>query len=148
MNPLPTDPLQRALQWLPHGPSFRFVDQLLTLEPGVRGSAEYRVRGDESFLAGHFPGDPIFPGVLLIEAAAQLAGIVAQSDPLHPPIPALRLTAVRAAKVLGAARPGDLIRLEARLSARLGPVVQLETSASVLTTLILRADISLGGTTQ
>src|SRR5439155_8576387 len=99
------DPLANALQHLPHGPEFRFVDHLLALEPGKSGVGEYRVRGDEPFLRGHFPRQPLFPGVLLLEAAAQLAGAVAQSDPQIPPLPGLKLTAPRALKLLGSATP-------------------------------------------
>jgi len=69
-----------ALQRLPHGPEFRFIDRLIELEPGKRGVGQYTVRGDEPFLRGHFPGEPMMPGVLLVEAAAQLAGVLAQSD--------------------------------------------------------------------
>jgi len=75
------DELAKALAFLPHGPEFRFVDRLTALEPGVHGAGEYTVRGDEPFLRGHFPGDPMMPGVLLVEAAAQLAGIVARPAP-------------------------------------------------------------------
>ena len=78
MNP---EDLQCALKFLPHGAEFRFIDRLTNLNPGENGAGEYTVRGDEAFLRGHFPGEPIFPGVLLVEAAAQLAGVVAQSDP-------------------------------------------------------------------
>ena len=85
------DPLQEALKSLPHGPEFRFVDRLLSLDPGKEGVGEYLVRGDESWLRGHLPGEPLLPGVLLIEAAAQLAGVVAQNDPLIPPLPGLKL---------------------------------------------------------
>src|SRR6266498_1013117 len=97
--------LTAALNSLPHGPEFRFLDRLLSLEPGKSGVGEYTVRGDEPFLRGHFPGQPMMPGVVLVEAAAQLAGTVAQSDPTVPPMSALRLTAIRAAKILGTARP-------------------------------------------
>src|SRR5215472_7424575 len=111
MNPA----LNEALRHLPHGADFRFVDGLLELEPGKSGAGEYAVRGDEPFLRGHFPGQPLFPGVLIVEAAAQLAGVIAQSDPSIPPLPGLKLTALRAVKILGAARPGDVLHLEARI---------------------------------
>src|SRR5258708_37194883 len=75
-----------ALRFLPHGPEFRFLDRVLSLDPGRSGTGEYRVRGDEPFLLGHFPGNPIFPGVLVVEAAAQLAGLVGQSDPTIAPL--------------------------------------------------------------
>src|SRR6185369_105155 len=101
--------LAEALASLPHGPEFRFVDRLLELDPGKSGAGEYTVRADEPFLRGHFPGQPIFPGVLLVEAAAQVAGTVAQSDPQIPPMPGLKLTAMRAIKISGTARPGEVL---------------------------------------
>ena len=101
--------LQRALGRLPHGAEFRFIDRLTQLDPGHSGRGEYLVRGDEPFLRGHFPGEPMFPGVLLAEAAAQLAGVVAQSDPQILPLKNLKLTALRQAKILGTARPGETI---------------------------------------
>ena len=70
-----------AMRSLPHGPEFRFVDRMVSLTPGVKGVGEYHVRGDEYYLRGHLPGEPIFPGVLLVEAGAQVAGMVAQEDP-------------------------------------------------------------------
>ena len=81
-----SDSLSNALAALPHGPEFRFIDRLLALAPGQSGEGEYTLRGDEPFLSGHFPGHPLMPGVLLIEAAAQLAGTVAQSDPNVTPL--------------------------------------------------------------
>src|SRR3954454_14499121 len=102
-----------ALKLLPHGPEFRFIDRLSKLDPGKSGAGEYTVRGDEPFLRGHFPGQPIFPGVLLVEAAAQLAGTVAQGDPQIQPLAGLKLTAMRGIKILGTARPGEVINVEA-----------------------------------
>ena len=98
---------QNALNLLPHGPEFRFVDRLLSLTPGKEGVGEYRVRGDEPFLRGHFPREPLFPGVLLVEAAAQLAGVVAQSDPAIQPLSGLKLAGLRQVKILGTWRDCD-----------------------------------------
>jgi 3-hydroxyacyl-[acyl-carrier-protein] dehydratase len=65
---------------LPHRPPFRFVDAVIEHEPGQRVRARYRVTGDEPFLAGHFPGNPVFPGVLQLEALAQAGAIAVLSD--------------------------------------------------------------------
>ena len=137
--------LRAALSFLPHGPEFRFVDKLLSLIPGKEGVGEYRVRGDEPFLRGHFPGDPIFPGVLLVEAAAQLAGVVAQSDPQIPPLAGLKLTSLRNVKILGSARPGKTIRLEARIVGRFANLVQAQATAMVNGQTVLQAELVLSG---
>lgn len=137
--------LAKALNRLPHGAEFRFVDRLTKLEPGKSGAGEYTVRGDEPFLRGHFPGQPIFPGVLLVEAAAQLAGTVAQSDPQIPQLKNLKLTALRNVKISGTARPGKVIRLNATVSGRLGNLVQAQATAMVGGEIILTAELTLSG---
>jgi 3-hydroxyacyl-[acyl-carrier-protein] dehydratase len=141
----PADDRQRALNLLPHGAEFRFIDRLVDLVPGQRGEGEYRVHGGEPFLRGHFPGAPIFPGVLLVEAAAQLAGVVAQSDPKIPPLAGLKLTALRNVKITGTARPGETIRLEARVTGRLDNLVQAQATASVSGRMVLQAELVLSG---
>ncbi len=65
------------LAQLPHGDGFRFVSRIDSIEPGKEGHGLWDIRGDESFFTGHFPGNPIVPGVLLGEALAQMAGLVA-----------------------------------------------------------------------
>jgi 3-hydroxyacyl-[acyl-carrier-protein] dehydratase len=118
---------------------------LLELERGRHGLGEYKLRGDEPFLRGHFPGQPLMPAVLIVEAAAQLAGVVAQSDPQIPPLSGLKLTGMRAVKIFGSARPGEVIRLEARVTGRLGNLVQAHVTASVTGKLLLEAEVTLAG---
>jgi len=115
------------------------------LDPGRSGAGEYKVRGDEPFLRGHFPGEPIFPGVLLVEAVAQLAGVVAQSDPKIPPLKNLKLTALRNVKILGSARPGETILLEAKITGRLGNLVQAQATARIAGQIVLTAELTLSG---
>ena len=131
-----------ALASLPHGAEFRFLDEILAVDPGLSAAATYTVRGDEPFLKGHFPGEPMFPGVLMVEAAAQLVGVVARSrDFSHTT--RLRLTALRAVKILGTARPGQTIHFEAELMGKLGHLFQAEASASVEGKTILHAVLTL-----
>jgi len=139
------DPLTKALHSLPHGPEFRFIDRLLSLDPGRSGIGEYQIPCDASFLRGHFPRQPLFPGVLLIEAAAQLAGVVAQSDPQIPPLPGLKLTALRNIKILGTAKPGETLRLEARITGRLGSLIQAEAMVSLRSLPLLQGSLALSG---
>jgi 3-hydroxyacyl-[acyl-carrier-protein] dehydratase len=137
------DSFVKALSSLPHGAEFRFVDRLLSLDPGKHGAGEYIVLGDEPFLRGHFPGQPLFPGVLLVEAAAQLAGVVAQSDPQIPPAPGLKLTAMRGIKIFGTAKPSETIHLEARILSRLANLIQAQITASVNGQVVMQGEVTL-----
>ena len=137
--------MNNPLAALPHGPEFRFVDGLDSLEPGKSATGHYLVRGDEPFLAGHFPGNPLMPGVVLIEAIAQLGGVVAQSDPMIPPLKNLLLTGVRAAKILGAAVPGEMLTLKAEVEGRLGGMIQVSGEVSVGDRPLATAKIMLSG---
>jgi 3-hydroxyacyl-[acyl-carrier-protein] dehydratase len=140
-----TDDFAAALASLPHGPEFRFVDRLTALDLGKSGAGEYRVRGDEGFLAGHFPGAPMMPGVILVEAIAQLGGVVAQSDPEVGPLKDLRLTAIRAAKILGAAVPGETLRIRVTVEGRLGGLIQIAGEVSRAEELLASAKVTLSG---
>lgn len=72
-----TPDLDTLLARLPHGEPFRFVSKLTDVAPGQRAEGVWEVRGDEAFFAGHFPGQPLVPGVLVSEALAQVSGLIA-----------------------------------------------------------------------
>jgi len=129
---------------LPHGPEFRFVDRIVELQPGKTGSATYTVRGDEVFLRGHFPGNPLVPGVILIEAVAQLAGVVGQAG-RESPLKNLKLAGVRNAKISGTAKPGETIELSVTIGGQMANVFQASGSASVAGRIVLQADVILAG---
>ena len=61
---------------LPHRDPFLMIDEVIELEPGKRAVARKTVRADEWFLAGHFPGRPIMPGVLMVEGLAQTGAVI------------------------------------------------------------------------
>lgn len=107
---------------LPHRAPFLFVDGVDACEPAVRVSAHYQVTGAEPFLAGHFPDNPIFPGVLQLEALAQAGAIAVLADPRFAgKLPLFGgVEDVRFRRVV---RPGDRLDLVVdieRLSARGG----------------------------
>jgi 3-hydroxyacyl-[acyl-carrier-protein] dehydratase len=141
-----TPDFAHALEALPHGRSFRFVDELVALTPGSEARGIYRIRGDEDFLEGHFPGNPLLPGVILVEAIAQLGGVVVQTDPEHPAMSDLRLTGIRAAKILGAALPGELLEIRARVEGRMGGLAQVEGEVCGPHGILATAKVTLSGT--
>lgn len=107
---------------LPHRAPFLFVDGVDECDAGVSIRARYHVTGSEPFLAGHFPGNPVFPGVLQLEALAQAGAIAVLADaryagklPLFGGVEEVRFRRV--------VRPGDRLALAVdieRLSARGG----------------------------
>ena len=136
---------QAALKSLPHGLEFRFLDEILELDPGRSATGTYRLPQDAHFLRGHFPGAPILPGVLMIEAMAQLAGVVAQCDPEHAALRNLRLTAVRGAKILGTILPGETLELSSEIAGRLGNLIQAKGTVSHQGQKLAEAQVTLSG---
>jgi 3-hydroxyacyl-[acyl-carrier-protein] dehydratase len=108
--------------WLPHRPPFLLLDEMTSIEPGVRASGRWTLTGDEWFFPGHFPGRPTTPGVLLLESLAQCGAVAVLSDPKY----AGRLPlfgGVERARFRRQVLPGDVVELECemtQLSARGG----------------------------
>jgi 3-hydroxyacyl-[acyl-carrier-protein] dehydratase len=98
------------------------LDEMITIEPGVRASARWTLRGDEWFFPGHFPGRPTTPGVLLLESLAQCGGVAVLADPKYTGRLPL-FGGVEHARFRRQVVPGDTVTLECemtQLSARGG----------------------------
>lgn len=108
--------------WIPHRAPFLLIDRLLSIEPGVRASGEWTLTGDEWFFPGHFPGRPTTPGVLMLEAVAQVGAVTVLSDErFFGRLPLFG--GVENARFRRQVLPGDTLLLECemtRLSARGG----------------------------
>lgn len=128
-----SDPLAR----LPHGMSFRFVDRVVELTPGKRVVALKNITGGDPHLQGHFPGNPLMPGVLLVEAMAQTAGL------LLPDGSSAVLAQIRDARFRRPIVPGDQVRIEVEPLGGLGGLQRFSAKASVDGSAVAEAEIVL-----
>lgn len=107
---------------LPHRPPFLFVDEIIALDPGVSAVGRWHLSGEEWFFAGHFPGRPTLPGVLLCEAIAQVGALAVLADARYADKLPL-FGGIDSARFRRQVVPGDTVTLEVemtRLSGRAG----------------------------
>lgn len=138
-HPEPAIPMDR----LPHRPPFRFVTGIASCDR-ERIVATWRLDGSEDFFRGHFPGDPIVPGVLLGEALAQSAGLLLGQRPDIAAAPGRTGYLARIElRFHVPARPPTEIRLEAQYAGGLGTVHQFEVTASCGATRVASGTLAL-----
>ena len=128
---------------LPHRPPFVFVKDLLTTDPGVSAECSTSFDPDDPMFAGHFPGNPLVPGVILTEALAQTAGIAAASGYPENGRPLFLLSAIRNMKFHRAVLPGEQIHLRAEKLAQVGELLQFAVKATVAGTLVAEGQLVL-----
>lgn len=129
------------LDRLPHRAPFRFLTTLDERDDeSARGT--WHVDGTEAFFAGHFPGRPLVPGVLLAEALAQLSGLVACAGDENEHDPA-RLAHVDV-RLVDAVTPPATIALQTRVVRALGTLVLFDVQAKVGERIVARGQLSLG----
>ena len=108
-----------------------FVRELLRCEPGVSAECTALFNAGDPMFTGHFPGNPLVPGVILTEALAQTAGIAAAAGYPEDERPLFLLSAIRGMKFHRAARPEELIHLVAEKLAAVGDLLQFAVKATV-----------------
>lgn len=127
---------------LPHRPPFVFVRKIISCEPGLHAEGETSFGADMPMFSGHFPGNPLVPGVILTEALAQLAGITAASGFTADP-PLFLLSAIRGMKFLGAVRPDEIVRLHAKKMGEVNGLLQFQVEAFTADRLVAEGQLVL-----
>jgi len=125
---------------LPHRYPFLLVDRVLEIEPNVKITAIKNVTMNEQFFVGHFPGNPVMPGVLIIEAMAQTAGILAYKSGIKGRH--VYFLTIEKAKFRKPVTPGDQLRFEVKVLHSRGSVWKFSGEAFVGDKLAAEAEFS------
>jgi 3-hydroxyacyl-[acyl-carrier-protein] dehydratase len=115
---------------IPHREPFLLIDEVIELTPGVGAVARKTVRGDEWYLAGHFPGRPVMPGVLIVEALAQTGAVAVLSEEENRGKLAL-FAGIQDCRFKRIVEPGDVLELRCELERTRGPVGRGKAEARV-----------------
>ncbi len=121
--------INEIMKHLPHRYPFLLVDRIVESNPGISAVGIKNVTINEPFFQGHFPDQPIMPGVLIIEAMAQVAGILAFCSGVEGK--SVYFMSVEKAKFRRPIVPGDQVRMEVKLLHRRGNVWKFSGAAMV-----------------
>jgi 3-hydroxyacyl-[acyl-carrier-protein] dehydratase len=115
---------------LPHRPPFLFVDEIIEIDPGRAARARWHIDADADFFAGHFPGRPILPGVLMVEALAQTAGLAAAASSEHRGKLAV-FAGIETVRVRRMVVPGETLEMHMEITRWRGPLAEATGGATV-----------------
>lgn len=138
---------KEILEIIPHRQPFMLVDTVEELEAGVRAVGKKCVSYNEPFFAGHFPSEPIMPGVLIIEALAQVGAIAMLSLPENQGKLAV-FGAINSARFKGQVKPGDVLMLETEIIKVKGPIGVGNAKATVNGKVVTQAELTFALTEQ
>lgn len=140
--------LDEIMELLPHRPPFLFVDRIVKFIPDKSIIAERVINPDEPHFAGHFPGIPIMPGVLITDALAQTSGLlwgftkkVLQNHVSDKP--EIFFLAAANMKYVHPAKPGDILLLSAAKDKSFGALFTYDVEATVGRNLIAKGSLTL-----
>lgn len=133
--------IKEIMKTLPHRYPFLLVDRIIELEVGVRVVGIKNVTINEPFFQGHFPGEPVMPGVLIIEAMGQTAGVLAYRSMNVPENQGVYLMSLNRVKFREPVVPGDQLRLEMEVLKQRGPIWVFKGRAYVEKRLVAEAEI-------
>jgi 3-hydroxyacyl-[acyl-carrier-protein] dehydratase len=135
------------LSRLPHQPPFRFVSKVTELREGDSAEGVWSVTGQEAFFAGHFPGRPLVPGVLIAEALAQLSGLAGPRVAAMGEAEEGKLAHADVRFDESVAPPADIV-LKSKLLRAVGALQQFNVEGSVAGTIVARGTITLHRTAK
>ena len=133
--------IREILRVLPHRYPFLLVDRILELEPGRRVVGLKNVTFNEEFFQGHFPGNPVMPGVLLVEAMAQVGGFMMLAAVGNPAHQMVRLAGLDAVRFRRPVLPGDQVLFTVEFVGRKKAIVKVRGEARVDGHLCAEAEI-------
>lgn len=132
---------KEILDILPHRQPFMLVDTIEELVPGTKAVGKKCVTYNEPFFAGHFPGEPVMPGVLIIEALAQVGAVAILSMPENKGKLAF-FGGIKEARFKGRVVPGDVLMMETEIIKMKGPIGVGSAKAYVEGKLVAQAELT------
>src|SRR3990172_1880800 len=134
--------IQEIMDLLPHRYPFLLVDRIVEWEPGRRIVGLKNVTINEPFFVGHFPGHPIMPGVLILEAMAQTGGMLVLDSVANPQDKLVYFTGIDKVKFRKPVVPGDQLRFEMELLKARSTIFKMQGNAYVDSKLVCEAELT------